>query len=78
MDFSKYENKVEYSRQNRTAWRDENNRLTELFKNDLFQEFGVQNNPKREKAWLIAWDKGHAMGFSEVYSEFSDLVELIQ
>ena len=48
------------------------------FIQDLFEEFGVTDNPKKELCYSIAYDMGHAYGFSEVYSEFSDLVELIK
>lgn len=52
--------------------------LTDEFKKDLFEEFGVTDNPKRERAYAYAWDKGHASGLGEVYNEFSDIVELIK
>ena len=48
------------------------------FMQDLFEEFGVTDNPKKELCYSIAYDMGHAYGFSEVYSKFSDLVELIK
>jgi hypothetical protein len=48
------------------------------FIKDLFEEFGVTDNPKKELCYSIAYDMGHAYGFSEVYSKFSDLVELIK
>jgi len=48
------------------------------FIKDLFEEFGVTDNPKKGLCYSIAYDMGHAYGFSEVYSKFSDLVELIK
>jgi hypothetical protein len=48
------------------------------FVKDLFEEFDVTDNPKKELCYAIAYDMGHAHGFSEVYSMFSDLVELIK
>jgi hypothetical protein len=59
-------------------YREEVQKLHEEFINDLFEEFGVSDNLKRHKAFDLAWEKGHAYGFSEVYSEFSDIVELIK
>lgn len=53
-------------------------RLEELFKADLFEEFGVSDNPKRELCYVIAYRSGHSHGYSEIYAEFSDIVELIQ
>jgi hypothetical protein len=52
--------------------------LAEEFKNDLFVEFGVENNPKREQCYGIAYDIGHSGGFSEVYTYFDQLVGLIK
>jgi hypothetical protein len=51
---------------------------TEEFINDLFVEFGVEDNPKRDQCYGIAYNMGHAHGFSEVYSMFEQLVELIK
>lgn len=36
------------------AWRVGAREATERFKADLFEEFGIQDNPKREKCWEIA------------------------
>lgn len=60
-----------------SAYAVELRRLESEFINDLFEEFGVQDNPKRHKLYSIAYDRGHSGGFSDVYSVFSDLVELI-
>lgn len=63
------------------AWEDYHaapNINEEEFIKDLFEEFGVTDNPKNQLCYSIAREKGHAYGFSEVYNEFSDLVELIK
>lgn len=52
--------------------------LYQEFQTDLFSEFGVSNVPKRFKCFDIAWEKGHANGYSEVYNEFADIVDLIR
>ena len=57
---------------------EETHKLHEEFVNDLFENFNVTNNPKRQKAFDLAWEKGHANGLEEVYNEFYDLVELIE
>jgi hypothetical protein len=57
---------------------EEIHKLHEEFINDLFENFNVVDNPKRHKAFGIAWDKGHANGLEEVYNEFYDLVDLIK
>lgn len=52
--------------------------LEEEFKQDLFKEFGVENNPKRERCYNLAYEEGHGYGLSTVYDKFEDLVELIK
>jgi hypothetical protein len=59
-------------------YNEERLKLEEEFKQDLFEEFGVTDNPKREKAYAYAWEHGHANGFSEVYNVFDGIVELIK
>lgn len=86
MDFEKYENKLPVNLKDRSeqgkdayqAYREEGNRLQELFKQDLFDEFDVVDNPKAEQAYAIAWQEGHWAGFQEVYGEFEKIVELIK
>ena len=51
--------------------------LLKEFEHDLYDEFGVSENPKRYKCYALAWERGHAYGLGEVYSIFSELVELI-
>ena len=60
------------------AYCDAADKREEEFKRDLFEEFGVTDNPKKDRCYTIAYERGHSSGFSEVYSEFSDLVELIK
>lgn len=57
---------------------EEVHKLHDEFMNDLFEEFGVQDNIKRHKAFELAYDRGHANGYGEVYNEFDELVELIR
>jgi hypothetical protein len=59
-------------------YKEEQKQLNEEFEKDLFEEFGVSDNPKKYKALAYAWDKGHSSGYAEVYNEFSDIVELIK
>lgn len=48
------------------------------FKEALFDNFGVKDNPKKDLCWSLAWDYGHAYGLVEVYNYFDDLVDLIK
>jgi hypothetical protein len=57
---------------------EETHKLHEEFVNDLFEDYGVTDNPKRFKCFGLAWEQGHAYGLEEVYNKFDDLVELIR
>jgi hypothetical protein len=50
----------------------------EEFKNDLYEEFGVSDNPKRHKAYEYAWENESSYGLSKVHEVFGQLVELIE
>lgn len=41
-------------------------------------ELNLQNNPKTELAWNIAWVKAYPSGYEAVIKEFKDLVPLIK
>ena len=51
--------------------------LRQQFKQDMFEEFGVLDHPKAEKAFEIAWGYGHSSGFHEVFYYFTELAELL-
>lgn len=55
----------------------EANGLIEQFKIDLFKHFKVQDHPKKELCYTLAYDRAHSNGLTEVYNEFEDLVQLI-
>lgn len=92
MNFADYDNHLPYPqfkssvvpstaadrRAERAAYRAENTRLEVQFKADLEAEFGVIGNPKADKCFSLAWDYGHSSGYREVYSYYSELVELIK
>ena len=62
----------------RRLYNEETQKLAQEFQDDLFDEFGVSDNPKRHKCFALAWERGHAYGHSEVHSHFGDYVELIK
>lgn len=62
----------------RRAYREETARLENKLKEDLFKEAGITDNTKAEKLWEKAWGNGHSAGYSEIYTSFYDLLELIQ
>jgi hypothetical protein len=59
-------------------YQDDNIRLYDEFKKDLFEALGITENPKANKLLCIAEEKGHAFGYSEIYNEALDLVDLIK
>ncbi len=52
--------------------------LRREFEKDLYEEYGVVTNPRKEKAFEYAWNEGHGYGFREVEGVFSDLVDIIE
>jgi len=65
-------------RAERIKHREEQSKIDEKFKIALFKEYDIENNPKREKVFSMAWEMGHAEGYSCVEYHFSELVELIK
>lgn len=62
----------------RKAHYDDQGRLDEQFKLDLFKEEGVEDNPKRDKCYALAYEHGHSSGKSDVANYFSEFAELIK
>lgn len=79
-NFDKYKVTVPYGKYNTPEgklYREEESRLMKQFKQDMFEELGIENNPKREILFRIAWEYGHSYGLHEVFSYAEELVELI-
>lgn len=86
MDFTKYENKLEFPdaklgpdvyRQKRTECYLEDYRLRDIFKKDALEEVGLTNNPKAAKIFLYAWEQSHSEGgYKGVFNTLQDLAEL--
>ena len=65
----------------KTAMREyrlEDNRLYNAFKAELEEDHGVQNHPKKDLLFSIAWEEGHSCGYDEVASYYDRYVELIK
>jgi hypothetical protein len=59
-------------------YHEEEHTLHELFRNDLKEEYGLQNSKYEPLIWEKAWEHGHAHGYYEIqywYEEFSDIVK---
>ena len=76
-ELDKYENERESRQAAIDAYNAESRRLEDLFKRDALDDVGLFGHPKAEKAFNMAWDRGHSAGYSEVYSELQDLAELL-
>ncbi len=48
------------------------------FKAQLFKDLGIEDHPKKDILYRIAWEWGHAYGLHEVRTYAEDLVELIR
>ena len=56
----------------------ESAKLDREFQNDLFEDYGVSDNPKRFLCYQLAWEHGHSSGLADIYGYFGDFVELIR
>lgn len=55
----------------------EKEKLVNEFKQDLFEELGIQNHPKREALFNKAWENYSIDGYYQVWLEAKSLVELL-
>lgn len=71
--------KDEKFREARRMYTEDQSRLhRQVFRADLFEEYGVVGNPKAALCFDIAWDLGHSAGLAEVDMYFDRLVALIK
>lgn len=59
------------------AYRNETQAKEEQFKSDLETFYDVARHPKADLLFSKAWMKGHALGLSEIASNYDDMVDLI-
>jgi len=60
----------------RKQYDDERNKLHQEFKDDLFEDYGVSDNPKRFLLYNTVVE--HKSEYEEIYDFFGELVELIR
>ncbi|QGT54390.1 hypothetical protein b3_0146 [Synechococcus phage B3] len=53
-------------------------KLETEFRHDVFVAHGVQNNPKKNICFNLAWERSRSEGCEAVYDTFGDLVVLIE
>lgn len=75
---TKYSTFVELEVPDKEAYKIINKAILNYFAKLLYIEHNVQNNPRADKVWQLAYEYGHASGLHEVASYFYDLVVLIQ
>lgn len=51
--------------------------LNDEFKKDALEYFDLTGNPKADKAYSMAWERGHSSGYHDVLSNLEDLSELL-
>ena len=76
-DFKAYEAQLSKYREEHVKYVQEENRLRELFKRDAFEKLGVQDHPKKEVLWYLAWEDGHSSGLLEVWIYLNRYSELL-
>jgi hypothetical protein len=67
----------EERRNMKEAYRLEDDRLFEIFKKDAIKEVGLENHPAAEKAFQLAWERGHSCGYAEVFIYLEELADLL-
>lgn len=86
MDFEKYTVKCpplkkgfskEEFRKQAEIYRAEEKRLKEVFHDDLKKEAGTEGHPKESDLWHLAWEYGHAHGYSEIAIYYNELAILL-
>ena len=60
-------------------WKEETNRLRNIFFDDLDAELGLDGLPieVRKKFHTYVWDIGHGYGYHEVYAVASEVVDVV-
>jgi hypothetical protein len=62
----------------RRAYKEDADRLDEQFKIDALQELGVAGHPKAQKLYLLAYEHGHAGGYSDIWTYMNDFADLVK
>lgn len=70
--------KIPFDPRNKLDYHRRRHMVDYKFKLALFKEHKIEDNPKREKCFELAWSFGHSCGYSEVEIFFDQLVELIK
>ena len=58
-------------------YREDQRKLDAEFKQAAFKYCGIEDHPKRERAWSMAWEHGHSSGLNDVLHHLEELSELL-
>jgi len=61
-----------------SAYHADQNKMRALFKYAALYDCGLEDHPKADKAYEIAWSRGHSSGYYEVLQELEELAELLK
>lgn len=60
------------------AYRDDQAAMFQLFKFAALTDCGIADHPKADRAFSMAWDRGHSSGYYEVLQNLEDLSQLLK
>jgi hypothetical protein len=59
-------------------YRDDQHRLNQLFKFAALWDCGIHEHPKADKAYEMAYSRGHSSGIWEIYQNLVELADLLR
>jgi len=72
-----FANNVPYSKETREAYREEERRVTQLFREEALKDVGLDDYKLKDRVFGKAWSDGHSSGYMEVYFHLVELAHLI-
>ena len=66
-------NPEEFKRLN-DIYREENNKIFDLFKKEALEEVGLTNHPQVERLFDFAYREGHSGGFGDIMCELYNII----
>jgi hypothetical protein len=56
----------------------DSDKLDDQFKADALEELGVTRHPKAQRLYELAYEHGHAGGYSDIWTYLNDFADLIR
>ena len=73
-----YEIRILQYKEKKKAFYSVERKLHELLKEECLKECGIADHPNADKAWSIAYQRGHSEGFEAVLYELEELSPLME